>query len=175
MSVVYIYVLDTLADWEIGHVISELNSGRFFKKGADQVSLKYVACSKQSITTMGGLTIVPDCEIDDIVMNETSILLLPGADTWNDSKHTAIIEKAKQLLNIGATVCANVELLRHLPKQEYLTTDLIQVMEPAFLICLYLNIVEKAIIRIVYQLQMKTLLLQDVQELFFGQSRFLNE
>ena len=106
MSVIYIYVLDTLADWEIGHVISELNSGRFFKKGANQVSLKYVACSKQSITTMGGLTIVPDCEIDDIVMNETSILLLPGADTWNDSKHTAIIEKAKQLLNIGATVCA---------------------------------------------------------------------
>lgn len=33
MSVIYIYVLDTLADWEIGHVISELNSGRFFKKG----------------------------------------------------------------------------------------------------------------------------------------------
>lgn len=106
MSVIYIYVLDTLADWEIGHVISELNSGRFFKKGAEKVSIKYVGCSKQSITTMGGLTIVPDCEIEDIVMNENSVLLLPGADTWNNPEHAAIITKAKQLLTIGATVCA---------------------------------------------------------------------
>ncbi len=32
MFTIYVYVLDTLADWELGHVISELNSGRFFKK-----------------------------------------------------------------------------------------------------------------------------------------------
>lgn len=106
MSVIYIYVLDTLADWEIGHVISELNSGRFFKKGAEKVSIQYIGCSKQSITTMGGLTIVPDCEVEDIVLSEKSVLLLPGADTWNDPAHVAIIDKAKQLLGIGATVCA---------------------------------------------------------------------
>ena len=27
MYTIYVYVLDTLADWEMGHVISELNSG----------------------------------------------------------------------------------------------------------------------------------------------------
>ncbi len=32
MFTIYVYVLDTLADWELGHVISELNSGRFFQK-----------------------------------------------------------------------------------------------------------------------------------------------
>lgn len=106
MSVIYIYVLDTLADWEIGHVISELNSGRFFKKEAEQVSIKYVGYAKLPIKTMGGLTIVPDCEIEEVEMKESSILILPGADTWNDCKHTAIIDKAKQLLGIGATVCA---------------------------------------------------------------------
>lgn len=40
MFTIYVYVLDTLADWELGHVISELNSGRFFKKDAQRVSLK---------------------------------------------------------------------------------------------------------------------------------------
>ena len=30
MFTVYIYVLDTLADWELGYVTAELNSGRFF-------------------------------------------------------------------------------------------------------------------------------------------------
>ena len=28
---VYLYVLDTLSDWEPGYAIAELNSGRFFR------------------------------------------------------------------------------------------------------------------------------------------------
>lgn len=106
MFTIYVYVLDTLADWELGHIISELNSGRFFKKGAQQVLLKMVSYSKKPIHTMGGLTIVPDCVIDDIAVSETSVLLLPGADTWNNPKHVAIIEKASEFLALGAAVCA---------------------------------------------------------------------
>lgn len=106
MFTIYVYVLDTLADWELGHVISELNSGRFFKKDAPRVSLKTVSDSKEPIKTMGGLTIVPDCLIEDIALSKESVLLLPGADTWNDSKHGAIIEKASQFLSLGATVGA---------------------------------------------------------------------
>lgn len=106
MFTIYVYVLDTFADWELGHVISELNSDRFFKKDAQCVSLKTVSFTKEPIHTMGGLTIIPDCLIDDIIVNETSVLLLPGADTWNDPKHGAIIEKASEFLTLGATVCA---------------------------------------------------------------------
>lgn len=106
MFTIYVYVLDTLADWELGHAISELNSGRFFKKDAQCVSLKTVSFTKEPVHTMGGLTIIPDCLIEDIIVNETSVLLLPGADTWNDPKHGAIIEKAGEFLALGATVCA---------------------------------------------------------------------
>lgn len=106
MITIYVYVLDTLADWELGYVTAELNSGRFFKKDAPHLLLKTVSHSKEPIHTMGGLTIVPDCLIDDIVVSETSVLLLPGADTWNDPKHGIIIEKANELLSSGAAVCA---------------------------------------------------------------------
>ncbi|MFP4461641.1 MAG: type 1 glutamine amidotransferase family protein [Thermotogota bacterium] len=106
MFTIYIYVLDTLADWELGYVTSELNSGRFFKKGAQCVALKTASYSKEPIHTMGGMAIIPDCLIDDIVVSETSLLLLPGADTWNDPKHGAIIEKARDFLSSNATVCA---------------------------------------------------------------------
>ena len=106
MYTVYVYVLDTLADWELGYVLAELNSSRFFKKGEQRIPLKTVSYSKEPINTMGGMTIVPNCSIDDIVVSETSVLLLPGADKWNDSKHGAIIEKASQFLSLGATVCA---------------------------------------------------------------------
>lgn len=106
MFTIYVYVLDALADWELGYVISEVNSGRFFKKDAQRVSLKTVSYSGKPIKTMGGLTIMPDCLIDDIAVSETSVLLLPGADTWNDLKHGAVIKKAEELLSSGALVCA---------------------------------------------------------------------
>ncbi|MBU3876383.1 glutamine amidotransferase [Faecalicatena sp. AGMB00832] len=106
MFTIYVYVLDTLADWELGYVTSELNSGRFFKKGAPRVMIKTVSCSKEPIHTMGGLTIIPDCLTDDIAVSQTSLLLLPGADTWNNPKHGAVIKKAGEFLASGAAVCA---------------------------------------------------------------------
>lgn len=106
MRTIYVYVLDTLADWEIGHVTAELHSGRFFKEDAEKLLVKTVACSKETVKTMGGLTITPDCLIDEIEVSEKSVLLLPGSNTWSEPKHFAIIEKAKELLSVGATVCA---------------------------------------------------------------------
>lgn len=105
MFKVYIYVLDTLADWELGYVTAELNSRRFFKKDAPKVSVKTVAISKEPVKTMGGLTIVPDRSICDIEVDEKSVLLLPRENTWNDLKHSAIIKKAGELLSAGAMVC----------------------------------------------------------------------
>ena len=106
MFTIYVYVLDTLADWELGYVIAELNSGRFFKKGEQHVVLKTVSFSKEPINTMGGITIVPNCLIDDMVVSATSMLLLPGAATWNHPKHDVIIEKAGGFLSLGASVGA---------------------------------------------------------------------
>ena len=106
MFKIYVYIFDTLADWELGYVIAELNSGRFFKKDAPRVSVKTVGISKEPVKTMGGLTIVPDCVIDDIAVNDKSVLLLPGGNTWDNPKHGTIVKKAKELLSVGATVCA---------------------------------------------------------------------
>ena len=106
MSTIYVYVMDTLADWELGYVTAELNSGRFFKEGAPKVTLKTVSHSKEPVTTMGGMRIVPDCVIADIEVAEANVLLLPGSNTWNDQKHFAIIEKASEFLSIGAMVGA---------------------------------------------------------------------
>lgn len=103
---IYVYVLDTLADWELGYVTAELNSSRFFKEDAPRILLKTISASKEPVRTMGGLTVTPDCLIADIVVSETSVLILPGATTWNDPKHGAILKKAEELLSFGAMVCA---------------------------------------------------------------------
>lgn len=106
MFTIYVYTLDTMADWEIGYVTAELNSGRFFKKDAPDVSVKTVGISKEPVKTMGGLSIIPDCVIEDIAVNDKSVLLLPGGNTWEDPKHGIVIKKAIELLSTGATVCA---------------------------------------------------------------------
>lgn len=106
MFTVYVYALDTLADWELGYVTAELNSRRFFKEDAPRVSVKTAGISKKPVRTMGGLTVIPDCPISDIAVNEKSVLLLPGAATWSDPIHDAVIDKAGELLSAGAAVCA---------------------------------------------------------------------
>ena len=103
---IYVYILDTLADWEIGYVTAELHSRRFFKKDAPEVSLKTVSDSKAPVHTMGGLTVAPDCLVEEIAVSDASVLLLPGSNTWNDRQHDAIIGKARELLAVGGTVCA---------------------------------------------------------------------
>ena len=90
MITVYVYILDTLADWEMGYAAAELNSKRFFKKDAPNISVKTVGISKEPVKTMGGLTIIPDCAISNIAMNEESVLLLPGANTWGEPIHGAV-------------------------------------------------------------------------------------
>ena len=106
MKTVYVYLLDAMADWETGYVLSELNSKRYFKKDAPKITLKMVSTSLEPIHSMGGLTILPDCTIEDIKVAKENMLILPGANTWNDPKHNAILAKANEFLQNDAAVCA---------------------------------------------------------------------
>ncbi len=106
MKYAYAYILDSMADWELGYVIAELNSGQYFKDKGSRIPVKLVGASKHSIKTKGGMTIVPDLLVEDITHDTSAILLLPGADTWKDPIHLPMIEKAKQLLDKGGNVAA---------------------------------------------------------------------
>ena len=106
MFTMYVYVLDTLADWETAPVMAELSSRRFFRKGAPEVAVKTAGISREPVRTMGGLTIIPDCVLDDIAPDDRTLLLLPGADRWAEPEHAAAIGKAGDLLSCGGIVCA---------------------------------------------------------------------
>ena len=103
---VYLYVTDTMADWETGYVMAELNSKRFFRKNAPEVNVTAVGLTKQPVITMGGLTIVPDITLKEISVLSQSILLLPGGNTWSDAKHMPVINKAKEIVLCGGAVAA---------------------------------------------------------------------
>ncbi len=102
----YLYVLDTMADWEAGYLLSELNSGRFFRKGCCPVKTVLVGSSLRGITTMGGLGITPEVSIDSLQMATDDLLLLPGADTWMDDEHRPVLLAAKERIVNGGRVAA---------------------------------------------------------------------
>lgn len=103
---VYLFIQNTLADWEIGYLTAEINSKRFFKKDAPAVNLHTVADTSDSICTMGGLTVVPDCTVDCISPGENVVIILPGSNSWSDLHDSPIIGKVKSVLDSGGTVCA---------------------------------------------------------------------
>ena len=105
-NTIFMYILNTMADWEWGYVTAELKTGRFFRKGIPAFTIKTVSLSKEPITTMGGLRIIPDFSINEINTQDCALLLLPGGETWMDSRHAAILEKAKNCLDHGIPVAA---------------------------------------------------------------------
>ena len=105
---VYIYILNTLADWEIGYLTAELNSGRYLDKTRPPVEIITIGNTTEPIKTMGGITITPDENIDNIKFEEDDLLILPGADTWTEEENKKIIDIVSSIINekvIIAAVC----------------------------------------------------------------------
>lgn len=105
-STVYLYVFDTMSDWEIGYVTAELNSGRYFRPGLAPVKIVTVGIEKTPVTTMGGLKIMPDLKVDECSMEGVDALILPGGTTWTEAVHVPILKMAERYVKEGIVVGA---------------------------------------------------------------------
>lgn len=103
---VYLYVFDTMSDWEVGYLIAELNSGRYFRKGLAPLEVVAVGVNKNAITTMGGLKILPLITVEECVIEPTDVFILPGGNTWMEAIHEPILKKASKALHAGTVVAA---------------------------------------------------------------------
>jgi putative intracellular protease/amidase len=106
MRTLYLYILDTLADWEPGHVMAELRSGRYLNGPAPGFSVILCGSTLAPVTTMGGLRLTPEVLIRDIRPVPGDVLVLPGADTWLDPAQAPALETAARLLDGGILVAA---------------------------------------------------------------------
>ncbi|WP_138756178.1 type 1 glutamine amidotransferase family protein [Paenibacillus sinopodophylli] len=102
----YLYVFDTMSDWEIGYLTAELNTGRYYKKGLSPSKIVTVGIEKTPVTTMGGLRILPDLKLDECSIKGTDLLILPGGDTWTESIHHPILKIAEGCLQDDIWVAA---------------------------------------------------------------------
>lgn len=105
-NTVYLYVFDTMADWEIGYLSTEINSGRYYKKGLMPLKVVTVGINKTPITTMEGLKILPEIELKECRVKDAAALILPGGNTWTEVIHAPIIRLAEKYLEKGIVVGA---------------------------------------------------------------------
>jgi putative intracellular protease/amidase len=96
-------IYNTLADWEPGYLLVELRTGRFTGTTWDIVT---VAESREPITTMGGLRVVPDMLLEDLDPASSNLLILPGADMWDAGGGGAFAAAAARFLDVGVPVAA---------------------------------------------------------------------
>ncbi|MFH9005317.1 type 1 glutamine amidotransferase family protein [Streptomyces afghaniensis] len=96
---VHLAVYDTLADWETGHATAHLARAGY--------RIRTVGPSTDQVTSIGGLRIQPDTALDDIRPEDSSLLILPGADLWDTSGDLApFARKAREFLDAGVPVAA---------------------------------------------------------------------
>ena len=103
---IYLYVLNTLADWEIGYLTAEINSGRFLDKTKTPVKIIKFGNTLESIKTMGGISITPDECIDNIILHENDLLILPGAEIWLEKSNDKILNLVSDVINKNVIIAA---------------------------------------------------------------------
>lgn len=98
------YIQDTMADFEHGYLMHALSLQTML--GEPKVKLVTVSKEKKPIKTVGGMTIVPDCDLSEIDTANTTALLLIGADSWLNSEQDEVLELASKLLQENILVGA---------------------------------------------------------------------
>ena len=99
----FVAVYDTLADWEIGHLLVELRTGRFTGQPWEVVTF---AATEHPVVTMGGMRIVPDILLADVRPDHGDLLVLAGAEHWDRGAGTDFAELAERFLAAGVPVAA---------------------------------------------------------------------
>jgi putative intracellular protease/amidase len=103
LTTAHLAVYDTLADPEVGHLLVELRTGRYTGTPWDIVT---VAETREPITTMGGLRVLPDAVLDDLDPATSNLLILPGADMWDAGGGDGFAAAAGRFLDAGVPVAA---------------------------------------------------------------------
>ncbi|MFH8975169.1 DJ-1/PfpI family protein [Streptomyces sp. NPDC017890] len=104
---VHLAVYDTLADWETGHATAFLARAGY--------PVRTVGTGSAPVTSIGGLRIQPDLALAGLRPEDSSLLILPGADLWTDTSAAAaggsadlapFARTARAFLDAGVPVAA---------------------------------------------------------------------
>jgi putative intracellular protease/amidase len=105
MKSVHLYVFDTLSDWEPAYAVAGINNPAF-QKQPGRYGVKTVGVNTDPVTTVGGITILPDTILQELDPAQSAMLILPGGEGYDGGGHREALEKAKEFLARDVPVAA---------------------------------------------------------------------
>ena len=104
-KIIYLFLFDTLSDWEIGYVTAGI-SNPMMQTSPEKYKLKTFSMDGKPVLTMGGLLITPDLSVDDVMVSDAEMLILPGGTGWDEGKNQEAALLAKKLYEKHIKVAA---------------------------------------------------------------------
>jgi putative intracellular protease/amidase len=102
---VHVAVFDTFADWETGHATAHIRRDSW-QRQPGRYAVTTVGPTREPVTTMGGLRIVPDIALDELRPQDSAMLILAGGDLWGEDSMAGFRAAARQFLAAGVPVAA---------------------------------------------------------------------
>lgn len=110
---VYVFLFNGFSDWEIAYLTPEL-------KKSKKTDLKYFTIDGSEITSVGGLKITPDLSIEQLNLDNISVLVLPGGNAWEEKPIKGIDKLVETLHSKNKTIAAICAATTFLGQKGYL-------------------------------------------------------
>jgi len=94
---IYVFLFDGYSDWEIAYLAPEL-------KKSNKTNLKYFTIDGLDITSAGGLKISPNLSIEQLNLDDISVLILPGGSAWEEKSIKGIDKLVETLHSNNKTI-----------------------------------------------------------------------
>lgn len=103
----HLAVYDGMADWQYGHAVAQARSG-LGAHGAGSLGVVTVGLTGAPVTTMGGVTVLPDLTLHQLKPSASAMLVLPGSPDWDSAPETMapLASAAGIFLDAGVPVAA---------------------------------------------------------------------
>src|SRR5450631_3810707 len=85
---IHLFVFDTMADWEAAFAAAAIHNPQF-QRLPGRYRIVTVGLTREPVTTMGGVRIQPDVALGEISPFASSMLLLPGGQSWEYGANAA--------------------------------------------------------------------------------------
>src|SRR5690348_8699741 len=96
-STVHVAVFDTFADREVGYATAHIRSSSW-QREPGRYSITTVGPTREAVTTMGGMRIIPDIALDELGPQDSAMLILAGGETWGEDSMARFRAAARQFL-----------------------------------------------------------------------------
>ena len=102
---VHLFVFDGMADWEAAFAVAAIQNPQLqMSPGCFRVTT--AARFHAPIRTVGGVRILPDMTIDEVSPADSSLLILPGGESWEHGGNLEALERAHAFVEEGVPVAA---------------------------------------------------------------------